>query len=121
VTADEVQTLIDEATFDFAMGEAEVAAEKLRRAVAAMPDSSAGWHALAEVALSLRRMDEALAAGERAQALAPHDQLANATLSRIWMERGERAKAEHFGAQARMQSWKEELKQPPETPTHGLH
>jgi cytochrome c-type biogenesis protein CcmH/NrfG len=121
LTPDEVQNLIDEATFDFAMGEAEAAVDKLRRAVAAAPDASAGWHALAEVTLSLRRMDEALAAAERAQALAPHDQLANATLSRIWMERGEKAKAEHFGAQARMQSWKEELKQPAEPTPGELH
>jgi cytochrome c-type biogenesis protein CcmH/NrfG len=120
LTPDEVQTLVDEATFDFAMGEAEVAAGKLRRAVAAAPDSSAGWHALAEVALSLRHMDEALSAAERAQALAPQDQLANATLSRIWMERGEKTKAEHFGAQARMQSWKEELKGQAEPPSGEL-
>ncbi len=121
MTPDEAQSLIDDATFDFAMGEAEAAAEKLRRAVAAAPASSAGWHALAEVALSLRLMDEALTAAERAQELAPHDQLTNATLSRIWMERGEKAKAEHFGAQARMQSWKEELRGPAEPAPGELH
>jgi hypothetical protein len=37
------------------------------------------------------------------------------------MERGEKAKAEHFGAQARMQSWKEELKQPIEPTPGDLH
>ena len=66
----------------------------------------------AEVNFSLRRLDAALAAGERAHALQPADLFINTTLSRIWMERGDKARAEHFGAQAKIEGWKDQLKNP---------
>jgi predicted Zn-dependent protease len=113
---DELQALIEEATADFAVGDNEPALAKLARATAAAPGSFAAWHALAEVTFSLRRLDEALAAAERAHALDPADLFINTTLSRIWMERGDKPRAEHFGAQARMQGWKEQLKAPPPPP-----
>lgn len=112
MTPDELQTLIEDATADYAIGEAESALAKLGRATSAAPDSFEAWHALAEVNFSLRRFDDALRAGERAHALRPTDLFINTTLSRIWMERGDKAKAEHFGAQAKIQSWKEQLKNP---------
>jgi hypothetical protein len=37
----------------------------------------------------------------------------NTSLSRIWMERGDKATAEKFGARAKVLGWKEELKHPP--------
>jgi tetratricopeptide (TPR) repeat protein len=113
---DALQGLIEEATADFAAGDNEPALAKLARATAAAPDSFAAWHALAEVTFSLRRLDEALAAAEKAHALDPADLFINTTLSRIWMERGDKTRAEHFGAQARMQGWKEQLKAPPPPP-----
>lgn len=113
MTADELQTLIEDATADFALGDNEAALAKLDRATAAAPGSFDAWHALAEVNFSLRRLDAALAAAERAHALRPADVFINTTLSRVWMERGDKARAEHFGAQAKMQSWREELRQPP--------
>ncbi len=109
---DEIETLIEDATADYASGDSASALEKLGRCVAAAPDSFAAWHALAEVNFSLRRLDDALAAAERAHALSPGDLFINTTLSRIWMERGDKARAEHFGAQAKVQSWKEQLKNP---------
>jgi predicted Zn-dependent protease len=112
VTSDELQTLIEDATADYAMGESEPALEKLRRATAAAPDSFEAWHALAEVNFSLRKLDDALAAAERAHALRPSDLYINTTLSRIWMERGDKPRAEHFGAQAKIQGWKDQLKNP---------
>jgi tetratricopeptide (TPR) repeat protein len=112
MTADELQSLIEDATADYALGDNELALEKLARATAAAPDSFEAWHALAEVNFSLRRLDAALAAGERAHALRPKDLFINTTLSRIWMERGDKARAEHFGAQAKIGSWQEELRNP---------
>lgn len=112
MTADELQSLIEEATADYALGENDAALAKLDRATRAVPESFEAWHALAEVNFSLRHLDAALAAGERAHALRPHDLFINTTLSRIWMERGDKARAEHFGAQAKIQSWKEQLKNP---------
>ena len=114
MTSDELQNLIEDATADYAMGDSEPALEKLRRATAAAPDSFEAWHALAEVNFSLRRFDDALQAAEKAHALRPGDLFINTTLSRIWMERGDKARAEHFGAQAKIQSWKEQLKNPNE-------
>ena len=112
MTAEELQGLIDEATFDYTMGDNGNALAKLARATADAPASFAAWHALAEINFSLRRLDAALAAGERAHALRPDDLFVNTTLSRIWMERGDKARAEHFGAQAKIQGWKEQLKSP---------
>jgi len=121
VSPDELQTLIDDATFDYVSGEAPAALEKLGRATAAAPDSFEAWHAVAEINLGLRRLDEALEAGERAHALRKHDPLVIATLSRTWMERGDKGNAEHYGAMARIQGWKEELSAPPPSDAGGLH
>lgn len=110
MTPDELQTMIEDATADYALGDTEAALAKLARATAEAPASFEAWHALAEVHFSVRRLDEALLAAERAHALRPTDLFINTTLSRIWMERGDKARAEHFGAQAKIQGWKEQLK-----------
>lgn len=112
MTADELQHLIEEATFDFTMGDNDAALAKLGRATAAAPDSFAAWHAAAEINFSLRRYDDALAAAEQAHRLRPDDLFINTTLSRVWMEKGDKPKAEHFGAQAKIASWKEQLRNP---------
>ncbi|PTX96406.1 hypothetical protein [Opitutus sp. ER46] len=108
---DELQTLIEDATADYAVGDTSEALRKLAQATTAAPSSFEAWHALAEVSFSVRQLDEALRAAEHAHALQPDDVFINTTLSRIWMERGDKAKAEHFGAQAKIKSWKEQLKQ----------
>ena len=113
MTTDELQTLIEDATADYALGDSATAVAKLARAAEAFPKSFEAWHALAEVNFSLRHLDAALAAAERAQALQPGDVFINTTLSRIWMERGDKTRAEHFGAQAKMGGWKDQLRQPP--------
>lgn len=112
MTAEELQSRIDEATFDYTMGDNNAALTKLAHATTAAPESFAAWHALSEVNFSLRQLDAALVAAERAYALQPDDLFINTTLSRIWMERGDKARAEHFGAQAKIQSWKIQLKNP---------
>ena len=120
MSPDELQALIDDATFDYVNGDSATALTKLGRATSECPDSFEAWHAVAEISLSLRRLDEALAAGERAHALRKTDPLVIATLSRTWMERGDKARAEHYGAMARMQGWKEELQAPPTPDAGGL-
>jgi cytochrome c-type biogenesis protein CcmH/NrfG len=110
MSPDELQALIDDATFDHATGDEESAVAKLQRAAASSPQSFEAWHALAEVNFSLGRFEEARLAAERGHALRPDDLFINTTLSRIWMEKGDKARAEHFGAQAKIQGWKEELK-----------
>ena len=112
MSPEELQHLIDDATFDYTMGDNDAALAKLARATAAAPQALAAWHALAEINFSLRRFDAAAAAAEKAHALKPDDLFINTTLSRVWMEKGDKAKAEHFGAQAKIQSWKEQLRDP---------
>lgn len=52
MTDDELQTLIEDATADFAIGETDNALAKLSRATATAPQSFEAWHALAEVNFS---------------------------------------------------------------------
>src|ERR1019366_4434267 len=75
VIADELQALIEDATYDHVTGESAAALEKLGRATSQHPDSAEAWHAVAEISLGLRRLDEALAAAERAHALRKSDPL----------------------------------------------
>jgi Tfp pilus assembly protein PilF len=120
VSPEELQALIEDATFDYVSGDPAGALAKLGRATGEVPDSFEAWHAVAEINLSLRHLDLALAAGERAHELRRSDPLVIATLSRTWMERGDKAKAEHYGAMARVQGWKEELSAPPPPDAGGL-
>ncbi|HWA28851.1 MAG TPA: hypothetical protein VG734_24580 [Lacunisphaera sp.] len=115
MTDDELQHLVEDATFDYTMGDNDAALAKLARATTAAPGSFEAWHALAEVNFSLRRFEAALTAAESAHRLRPGDLFINTTLSRIWMEKGDKAKAEHFGAQAKIQSWKDQIKNPEST------
>lgn len=110
MTAERVRDLIDEATFEFTLGEHSVALEKLDEALQLNSESFDAWLAKAEVCFDQRSLDAALEAGKRALALRPEDVHAHTTLSRIWMERGDKEQAEHHGAQARMMGWKAELK-----------
>ena len=112
MTTEELQGLIEEATFDYTMGEVDTALAKLDRATAAAPDAFEAWHAQAEICFSARRFDAALAAAERAHALRPDDVFINTTLSRIWMEKGDKAAAERFGARAKVLGWKDQLQNP---------
>lgn len=121
MTPEEIQSLIDDATFDYTLGEADAAVAKLERVTAAAPDSFAAWHALAEIHFSRRHLDAALQAAERAHALRADDTFINTTLSRIWMERGDKATAEKFGAQARILGWKDQLQQKPQGQSDGIN
>ena len=113
MTDQDLQALIEDATFDFTMGDDSSAVVKLKRALEMDAGSFEAWHALAEVHFSARRFKEALAAAERAHALRSDDIFINTSLSRIWMENGNKEQAEKFGARARILGWKDELKQDP--------
>ncbi len=113
MTAAELQNLIEEATFDYTMGDQADARDKISRATAAAPDSFAAWHASAEIHLNMRDFDKALRAAEKAHALNSEDVCINTTLSRIWVQKGNKEQAEKFGAQAKMLGWKDQLKTPP--------
>lgn len=104
--------LAEAASFDFAMGDESASLAKLEEAVAVDANCFEAWLAKAEVHFSLRQFDAALAAGEQALVLRPKDIHIHTSLSRIWMERGDKPKAEHHGAQARILGWGDQLKEP---------
>jgi len=106
---DEITDLIEDATFEFTMGNHGSAIAKLEDVTTRSPDRFEAWHALAEIKFSLRDLDGALAAAQAAHRVRPDDLFINTTLSRVWMERGDKAAAEHFGARAKVLGWKEQL------------
>lgn len=112
MTENEIQHLIEDATFDYTMGDNDSAVTKLTRATAAAPAAFEAWHALAEIHFSQRRFDDALHAANHAHAVRPDDLFINTTLSRIWMEKGDKPMAEKYGAQAKILGWKDQLKNP---------
>lgn len=107
-----ITDIVEDATFDFTMGDSEMGISKLKAALETKPQAFEAWHALCEIYYSERRYEEALEAAERAHALKPNDLFVNTSLSRIWLEMGSKEKAEHFGAQARMADWKEQILNP---------
>lgn len=109
-----LQDLVDDATLDFTLGDSAGAISKLQAIVSAHPDAFTAWLALTEVYFSEADYDAALEAADTAHRLDPEDVHINTSLSRIWVERGDKEQAEHYGAQARMLGWKDELKSPPE-------
>ncbi len=109
MTSREIQDLIDDATFDYTMGDNDAALEKIGRALAVDPQCFAAWHAKAEVHFGLRDFDAAREAAEKALEIRPDDIHIHTSLSRIYMEKGDKATAEKHGAQARMLGWKDEL------------
>lgn len=105
-------SIVEDATFDFTMGDPETGIAKLQAALEQQPDAFEAWHALCEIFYSEKRYDEALSAAEKAHELCPDDLFINTSLSRIWLEKGSKERAEHFGAQARMAGWKDQLTNP---------
>lgn len=101
--------LIDDATFDFTMGEHESAIHKLEEALALEPENFDALHAMAEVHFDHGAHDKAADFAEKALAIRDDDIHLHTSLSRIWMELGDKVRAEHHGARARMLGWKHEL------------
>ena len=107
---EDIQSMVDEATFDFTMGDHEAAIGKLHKVVKTDPACVAAWHALAEIYFDRDEYDKALEAGLIAVGLKEDDVHIHTTLSRIWMESGNKEEAEKHGARARVLGWKEQLR-----------
>ena len=111
-----VKAEIEEAIFNFTMGENETAKRQLKQLLEKHASEKEAWHALAEILWSEKDFKASLEAAEAALAIDPKDLHINTTLSRIWVQLGDQTQAEHFNAQARMLGWKEQLKDSPENP-----
>ena len=106
-----VQQLVDDATFEFTMGDHAAALKLLDQAVKEDPVSFPAWHAIAEIEFDRGNYAQALAAGSIAVGLKEDDVHIHTTLSRIWMEMGDKEEAEKHGARARVLGWKAQLKE----------
>ena len=104
------QDQIDDATLDFTLGNSQAAIDKLTTLASEDSGIFGVWHALTEVYFAEGDYDAALKAAERAYGIDPEDIHINTSFSRIWVELGDKDKAEQFGAKARMLGWKDELK-----------
>ena len=91
----QIQEKVEDAILDFSIGEDESAERKLRELLDKAPDCYDGWLALTEVQLACGALDEALAAAENALAINPEDIHVHTSLSRIWVEKGDKDQAEH--------------------------
>lgn len=109
----DAQSLVDDATFEFTMGDHKAALGKLEQAVKLDPACFAAWHAMAEIHFDKGDYNAALEAGTVAVGLKEDDTHIHTSLSRIWMELGNKEEAEKHGARARVLGWKEQLKENP--------
>lgn len=101
--------LIDEATFAHTMGDSDQAIALLAQVIDANPDSFDAWHTLAEVHFANGNYPAAGDAGLSALAIKEDDVHLHTSLSRIFMELGDKDTAEKHGARARVLGWKAEL------------
>ena len=109
-------SLTQDATFDFTMGDITSALQKLEQALKLDPKCFDALLAKTEIYYAERNFQEALNAAEKAHEIQSEDILINTSLSRIWMELGNKQKAEYYGAQARMLGWKQEILNPSNDP-----
>lgn len=98
------------ATLDFVQDRIESALKILEEAITIEPNCFEAWLAKGEIFYSLKNFDLALEAAEKARDLKPEDVCVHTTLSRIWIEKGDKKKAERFSLRARMLGWKEVIK-----------
>ena len=92
------------------------AVEAYRRALAEQPDWSDCLQAMGMAQMHSGRLQEALATLERVTQLAPEDPLAFTSLSMCLQRLDKIPEAEKAQSQARLLSWKQELKLNPNAP-----
>ena len=110
-----LQEQYDDAMFDFSQGDYDGAIAKLKLVLAADPE-----HFEAQLALGMAHYRKgeyatAIEEGHKAEKMKPAEQLVHTNLSLFYMKAGDKTKAEHHGAQARIASWKTAIKQPDAT------
>lgn len=104
-----LQDRYDDAMFDFSRGDFDSAIAKLREILQEDPT-----HFDAQLSLGMayyRKGDypAAIEEGHKAEKLNPKEQLVHTNLSLFYMKSGDKQTAEHYGAQARVASWREAI------------
>lgn len=101
-----LQEKYDDAMFDFSRGDYDTAVTKLRGVLSEDP---AHFDAVMALSMAYYRQGDyaaAIAEGRKAEQLRPNEQLVHTNLSLFYMKAGDKNRAEHHGAQARIASWK---------------
>lgn len=102
------QEQYDDAMFAFSRGEFDTAIGKLQAVLAADPEYFDAQLALGMAYYRLGDYPAAIAAGHRAEALRPQEQLVHTNLSLFYMKSGDKVTAEKHGLQAKIESWRED-------------
>lgn len=98
--------------FDYSTGQFDTATEKL---LAILQQDPSHFDAQLSIAMCHYRKGDyatAIAEGHKAEKLRPNEQLVHTNLSLFYMKSGDKKTAEHHGLQARIASWKQDLKTP---------
>jgi predicted Zn-dependent protease len=108
-----LQDRYDDAMFDYSMGEIDAAMTKLQALLAEDPRHFDAQLSLAMCCHRKGDVAAAIAEGHKAEALNPKEPLVHTNLSLFYVKAGDKQKAEHHGALARMASWRAALAEPP--------
>jgi tetratricopeptide (TPR) repeat protein len=111
MTSNSTERQVKEAVLDFTLGEYTVALEKLDQVIFTDPECFDAHLAKTEVLYAMELYEDALATAEQAEMIESEEVHLKTSLSRIWMQLGDKEKAETYGASAKMLNWKNELLQ----------
>ncbi len=103
----------DDAMFDYSRGEFDSAIEKLKVVLAQAPENFDAQLALGMAYYRKGDYASAIVEGHKAEKLRPQEPLMHTNLSLFYMKAGDKAKAEHHGLKAKIESWREDAKKAP--------
>ena len=98
----------------FADEEYRAAVEAFRKVTDVAPSYIDAWHGIARASFEARDvdpglLDDAILAATKVVELDPDDVTAYSTLSQIYVFKGDKDTAEHWGGKARVAGWKQQL------------
>jgi Flp pilus assembly protein TadD len=108
------QEQYDDAMFDFSRGEFDSAIAKLKVVLASDAENFDAQLALGMAFYRKGDFATAIAEGHKAEKLRPKEQLVHTNLSLFYMKSGDKVTAEKHGLQAKIESWREDAKNPAE-------
>jgi Flp pilus assembly protein TadD len=111
------QDRYDAAMFDYSLGELDAAMAQLKEILRENPQHFDAQLSLAMCCCRKGDLAAAIAEGHKAETLNPKEPLVHTNLSLFYVKAGNKQKAEHHGALARMASWRETLAQSSATPS----
>jgi tetratricopeptide (TPR) repeat protein len=114
-----LQDEYDDAMFEFSMANTDGAIEKLKVVLAQDPNFFDAQLALGGAYYAKGNYAAAIEEGHKAEKLRPNDQLVQTNLSRAYMKAGDKTKAEHYGLQSRIASWRSDMAPPGSKPAEN--